>query len=317
MRERRKILVILIGLCLAALLAVLINPFGWTALLTGHLSGQSANTPSEDVVAPVDFDPLTAEVPSLCGQPSGRLAGGELLNPDGGGTYVRKDSAGDVLAAVDERPDDAEAVSVLALTCSKGGVGWPDTIAVYGRASQLLGHVTLDSITNGSRERVQAVEISDGRPHASWTAEGEGDPACCGTVAASTSFELVDSVLKPGSVSLENEETALNAFLDALNREDEATAETYIKADEVRKLSALRAAEGPLHPVQCYGLLNSTEIPDHLLDSLRLDALGNINLPSNSGIRRFCTVSNGANREFIFGWGYKDAGGWLIRFIST
>lgn len=318
MRARGRLLVMVIAATLLGALITVSNPFGWTTNLRDQIIGLNQTVPAEAKAETITFDPLSAPVPSLCGHAAGRLTNGELLGADAGGTYARKNGLGEIVSAVDERPDDAEAVAVLALSCNKGGVGWPDTVAVYDRASKLLGHVILDSITGGSRELVGSVEISNGSAHASWTAAGEGDPDCCGTVTASTSFELVDSVLTPGEINLASEETALKAFLDALNRGDDATAETYVNdRDVVAKFSALRTAEGSLHPVKCYGLLNSKQIPAHLLDSLSLDASGNISLPSSSGIRRFCTVANDAARKFIFGWGYDDAGGWLIRFIST
>lgn len=318
MRAHKGLLIkVMVGTLLGALITVS-DPFGWTTDIQNQMRGLGQNVPSEDKTETIAFDPLAAPVPSLCGHAAGHLTNGEFLNSPTGGTYVRKNAAGEIVFAIDERPGDSEAVAVVALTCNKGGVGWPDSIAVYDRASKLLGHITLDSVTGGSRERVGSVEISNGRAYASWTAAGEGDPACCGTVTASTNFELVDSVLTPGETNFESEETALAAFLTALNAGDDATAGTYVNdSTVVTKLSALRSAEGPLQPVQCYGLLNSKDIPAHLLDSLDLDAFGNINLPSSSGIRRFCTVTNEAEREFIFGWGFDAAGDWLIRFIST
>jgi hypothetical protein len=321
MTKRQKITAILIAFALLGGLVLIANSLGWTTRIREQATEPSQNSPSEEPeknkLLTIAFDPRSAEIPSLCGHPAGRLSQGEAPSSSGGGTSARKNAVGEIMVGVDERPDDFEAVAVLALTCNKGGVGWPDTVAVYDRTSKLLGHVTLDSLTKGNREQVLSVGISDGIARASWTTGGKGDPDCCGTVTASASFQLIDSVFTAGEVSHVSEETALEAFLDALNRGDDATAATYADDEVVRKFSSLRAAEGPIYPVACYGLLNSTEIPDHLLDSLNLDSSGNINLPSSSGIRRYCTVSNEAGRMFVFGWGTNDGGGWIIRFISS
>jgi pimeloyl-ACP methyl ester carboxylesterase len=95
-------------------------------------------------------DLLTAPVPPLCTHPGGRLVHGSLpgLDVSQGYEFIQAPGAKG-LSGPFERPvlsdltGDGAGEAVAVLHCSAGGVGWPDTVLVYGPGPRLLGALDL------------------------------------------------------------------------------------------------------------------------------------------------------------------------------
>ena len=313
----------------ASCLFVYADPFGWVGRSTGPapVTGpplSEAPAPSvPEVVAPaVELDPLTAEVPSLCGHPAGRFVNGALPVDASrmGDAYVMKYRAGQIMWANLERPVKSTdtITAVLAVGCNKGGVAWPDSILAYNRSAELIGHVTLDAVTGGGRERLNSLTLADEVISARWATEGEGDAACCGTIIASSNFTLDPGRMRlvAGEVSRANEEQPLNSLLEAINAADKNAAARYAKVEAVDALASVRDLEGNLHLHRCYGLQNSKDMPAAALKLFKKsDASGNVGLAPGDGIVRLCVVVAESKKTMVIGYSREDPEQWVPRLI--
>lgn len=309
----------IILLCLAfagSAVAFVEDIFGWKSSLVEKLS------PHPSMMQNKTLDPQSAPVPSLCKHPAGALVGGELKDSSGAGaTRLAHNAYGAVLASQRDTLRRDEVASALALSCDVGGVGWPDTIALYSPLGDLLGFKTLDSLTHGPRESIQTIEFRGDAVRVSWTAAGEGDPDCCGSVVATADFTMESSALVASPVETTTEATDLAKLLIAISAKDVTSAQLYLSPEGVSKLLSISSSEGLLELGKCYGRNNSREIPidirKHLVNDERfsLSALGDINLPAQSTITRFCLVSSPAATR-IFGLSREANTLWRVRLIS-
>lgn len=306
-------LLLMVSLLLGAFVAYT-DVFGLRSSLRGQQS-QAEVEPSRDPIAnPTRFDPLNAEVPSLCDHPAGRLTAGSLPATQGG-ILVKKDLNQNVLAASDDPKSEAAVMSTLAISCNKGGVAWPDTIAAYDKEAQLVGFVTLDAVTHGGRESVLSISINDGLIEAVWTTQASGDPECCGTVTATSGFLLQNSVLVSTDLELESEEKHLRPLLEGING-GSIMPKSKMQNDAVSELIKIGQNEGKLTLDKCYGKLNSSEIRPSVLENFR-DPLGNIEMGNgpDGDLSRFCVVTAETGFYFVIGY-WKNNGIWSIGLVA-
>ncbi len=281
-----------------------------------------AETPVPSDVSPMELDPLTAEVPSLCGHPAGRLVEGALPQDASrlGDTYVRRYPAGQIMWATPQRPllQTDVIAAVLAVGCNKGGVSWPDTILAYNQSAELIGHITLDSVTGGSREALNSLSVENERVSASWTTEAKGDHACCGTILASSTFTVDGPNLTAGDIDIKNEEQSMLALLAAVNDGDEATAIRHINDEKTYSLLLKQVSYGPLELSRCYGLLNSYEMPASAKSLFKqTDASGNVVFPPSDDIVRICVVESANGKTIVFGYAQPNIAQWVVRLILS
>jgi hypothetical protein len=142
-------------------------------------SATTSSAPAEPIRAE---DLLTAKIPALCQHDEGHLVDGQLpgLGHNEGyaaistGLTTDEYSSGIPPVFVDltrDGVDDAVAV----LSCSAGGVSWPDTILFYGPHTTFLGQVDLVYTTSAEHATVESLTAESDGVRVSWTTyEGAG-----------------------------------------------------------------------------------------------------------------------------------------------
>ncbi|MGM0385176.1 MAG: hypothetical protein ACQERF_04245 [Actinomycetota bacterium] len=128
----------------------------------------AAPTDPEDEPEPgervVQADLLAAPVPSLCGHPEGELEDGLLPGLESGVVWIFANPSGRIPAGrvaygpLEGGPDTGAAVAVY---CDQGGVGWPESVVLYGPGPEYLGHLVLSDLAPG-RQKVEWISISRG-----------------------------------------------------------------------------------------------------------------------------------------------------------
>ncbi|MFD4635841.1 hypothetical protein ACFWN2_00930 [Lentzea sp. NPDC058436] len=162
------------GLSTAASFVLLVLSSG-VALVFGGLQGALMSLTGTDKFKialngsgkPVSAAELSsAPVPSMCQHPAGKLVRGSLPGiPANDGlvellpkTIVLGDLTGD-------GTQDAAAV----FQCSRGGVGWPNHVVLYGPGPKVLGSIDLgDVITDAEHSTVSRMTIADGDVSLTW-----------------------------------------------------------------------------------------------------------------------------------------------------
>src|SRR5262249_21350395 len=148
-------------------------------------------------------DLMSAPVPGLCGHDAGDLVNGQLPHQDPRYGYVaisRKPAIDGVpQVAFGDLTGDGVDDGAIVTHCIAGGVVWPATVQLYSAGPTCLGGIDLGDVTQGGRERVTALSISDGVVHVSWITQGPGDAMWCGTVKMAGDLRVSGS-----SVNIEN-----------------------------------------------------------------------------------------------------------------
>lgn len=121
-----------------------------------------------------DIDLSGAPVPSLCEQPAGTLVDGELPNPVNNGFVMLRQE----LTVIGDVMGDAAPEAVGVIACSAGGVGWPNTVEIYGPGPELLLEIKLTDHYNPDAltALVESVEIVDRTLVVRWATDAPGDP---------------------------------------------------------------------------------------------------------------------------------------------
>ena len=150
-------------------------------------SGSGAAAQQQSSTKPVTLEDLmSAPVPELCRHDAGDLVNGQLPLQDPHNGYVaiahKSVTDGSPQVAFGDLTGDGVDDGAMVTACSAGGVGWPATVQLYSAGPTRLGGIDLGDVTHGGRETVTGLSISDGVVHVSWTTQGPGEPACCGTV---------------------------------------------------------------------------------------------------------------------------------------
>lgn len=149
-----------------------------------------------------------APVPSLCDHPAGVLRDG-ALPPEAlrGGGDENGTSTGGVALSDHVRPvagdltgdgiDEAAAV----ISCSAGGVGWPDTVHIYTAGPKHLAQLDLTEVVDTGwehRESVQSLDIKKGKLTVEWMVHVPGDAMCCASQTVRGTFSYA-----PGTLTLD------------------------------------------------------------------------------------------------------------------
>jgi hypothetical protein len=155
---------------------------GWHS----NSGGGASSAPQSSTPAVTLEDLMSAPVPELCRHEPGNLVNGQLplQDPFSGFVMIAHKSPVDEspMVAFGDLNDDGVDEGAMVTACNAGGVGWPATIQLYTAGPTRLGGIDLGDVTNGGRESVTDISISDGAVHVSWITQGPGEAACCGTV---------------------------------------------------------------------------------------------------------------------------------------
>jgi hypothetical protein len=161
-----------------------------------------------------------APVPSLCGHPAGTLVGGELPGiPENEGhvTLAAPYQAGMIQTGTIRADGDYVAV----LSCSRGGVAWPQNLVFYDAAKQIIGAFDLYDITKGGRESVGKLAISGRTVVVDVVGiERDGDLASGGTGSARLKirWDAEQGRLRVVAKRMFTERPLVRKFLRAVNR---------------------------------------------------------------------------------------------------
>lgn len=203
--------------------------------LVGELSGEGLVTISiTPRPAPLDDAALLgAPAPSLCEHAAGTLFDGALpgiAEPDGHVSIGRPEGSIPTDRVVyGDLDGDGEREAAVVVSCSRGGVPWPESIVVYGPGPTYLGHVDLGDLGR-ERPHVDSLRVADGRVEARIVGfVGPGDGACCGRIDAVAQIALTDGDVDLAEIRYFDERDTVAALIGALEAGDRA---------EARRLSA-------------------------------------------------------------------------------
>lgn len=115
---------------------------------TDAATTQSAPAAEQARPAPSPTELLGAPVPSACGHPAGTLENGRLpgIPQQEGYVAISTDSSGVVTPTLEDALPDGTPVTFATLTCSQGGVEWPEIIVAYAAGPTLVGYVDLAEV---------------------------------------------------------------------------------------------------------------------------------------------------------------------------
>ncbi|PRY38850.1 hypothetical protein CLV43_108250 [Umezawaea tangerina] len=145
--------------------------------LGAALTATSADTFRIDVEStgkPITAADLsTAPVPGMCQHPAGTLVDGSLPGiptHDGFVQLVAKGSPSEVdnPIVVGDLTADGTPDAAAVFMCSRGGVGWPHHVVLYGPGPEVLGSVDLGSVTDGEHSNVRNMSIEGGDVALEW-----------------------------------------------------------------------------------------------------------------------------------------------------
>lgn len=196
---------------------------------------------------------LDAPVPSMCGHPAGKLKDGKLASgTDNGGASL--DLSRTVVGQlVKGGPDGA----VATISCSKGGVAWPDQLVFYDSQKQIVGHYdTADLSRYGGRTTV--AELSLKNQVATVFAAGvaqKGDNDLWGTLTVRLNFaydQTLRKVTLRGTQRYTERGTA-DGLASAVLRGNRAAAGRFAVNSVVSELFSLRKSARRISIKRCAG----------------------------------------------------------------
>jgi hypothetical protein len=227
---------------------------GFTRGVVVALSAAALAAVPAHAATPLDDAP----VPSLCEHPAGTLVGGQLPGiPEGEG--------GVSLAAL-YRPGmirtgriRAAGDRVAVLSCSRGGVGWPDNLVFYDAAEQIIGAFDLYDITAGGRESVHRLAIRRRTAIVDVVGiERDGDLASGGTGSARVKirWDAAQGRLRVVAVRRFTERPTVRRLVRAVNRGRRRAALKVATAGVVDKLFDARRRGARFSAGPCAGPLS-------------------------------------------------------------
>lgn len=275
----------------------------------------------EDIEARKDsLDAKSLPVPSICGQPAGTLVNGSLPGiPRGmGQTSV-------ISRAEKPKPEESQGAvaAAVALACDKGGVPWPDTVALYDGASQLLGWKTLSDITPGSeRNSVVSIITSGKQVRVTWTAQRDGECAACGTVRESANLEWNGTSIQVKDLTAADELPQVAKVLDAINSQDQTKMSAVMAQTFVSKVSAVRSSGGLVSLDKCHPAVDllwpeDKWIPsDKVADIKALRALP-LNATRATDSQRECLLTTAKGEHLVMGLHFdQHSAAWSVAYIG-
>ncbi|MFD9698232.1 esterase/lipase family protein [Lentzea sp. NPDC059081] len=123
-----------------------------------------------------------APVPSMCRHPAGTLVDGRLPGIPAIDGFVELLALGSPAEADNpivfgDLSGDGKADAAVLYMCSRGGVGWPHNIVLYGPGPVVLGSVDLGEITPNEHANVRHMQIEGGDVALRWNSY-EGASSC-------------------------------------------------------------------------------------------------------------------------------------------
>jgi hypothetical protein len=223
-----------------------------------------------DDIPVVDIAALRgAEVPSLCGHPAGRLVDGRLPGIPVTRGFVSLDLTGDLrgrdrLPVTADFDDDGVPEALVVADCSQGGVGWPNSLLLYGPGPRFLDEFNVDQIVDrglqdyeGDRSGVRALEERDGRAHVAWLVHRSGDPGAGGSLPIEVVLDVADGQFTVVEVIRRDERLTLDGIIAAANRRDRAGLDRYALGPFVAEdLIAAVETAGEFIGYECLGSLD-------------------------------------------------------------
>ena len=204
----------------------------------------------------------SAPVPSACGHPAGTLVDGILLGIPEGQGGVALDRRNVVLGRI--VPGGGQGAAA-ALTCSQGGVSWPQVLVFYDKQLRLIHHVDLYRITRGGRESVKRTAIANGVVAVQVVAiEQSGDLASGGTASALLRFGWDRSKrrIRLLSKATYNELAVARAFVAAIRAGNVTAARRYAGVASVAKVMRSPGAVRNTFRIEgCGGILSADTNP--------------------------------------------------------
>ncbi|MFJ5986007.1 hypothetical protein [Lentzea sp. NPDC092896] len=144
---------------------------GTVMSLTGTDRFKIALTGTGRPVSAADLN--SAPVPSACQHPAGRLVNGSLPGIpeiDGFVSLLAKAPGNvDKPIVLGDLTGDGAGDAAAIISCSRGGVGWPHHIVLYGPGPKVLGSIDLGDITEGEHSTVSRMSIVNGDVALAWS----------------------------------------------------------------------------------------------------------------------------------------------------
>jgi|GEM_PF-5387525 len=199
-------------------------------------------------------------VPPLCGHPAGKLVGGRLPDIPPGEGEVALASTLDPSRFTDytvfgDIKGEGVPDTIVVLKCSDANGRHGDTVAAYDNQSNLLGVISLDAITNQTRNEVYRVTVSNRVGEIDWRTTRPTDQPCCPTVDVAATFTWdATNGLKAGSLTSFNETTPAAKLLEFARRANTGKKAQALAPPEI--LNAMIAANrdtAAFESLTCYG----------------------------------------------------------------
>lgn len=220
---------------------------------------------------------LSAPVPASCEHPAGRLVNGVLPGIPAShglmelawlGGSLLPESAG---TAFGDLNGDGTGDAAAVLSCTAGGVAWPDIIAFYARGQAGLrllawAYITdfnLPGIQQQENGFVRQIRYRGGAVYAEWSTQDNGDAAATSTLDYSATLRLSGGKIVATNLAGVTERQTVLAFASDLRAGDAAAAGALAApgvGEQAASLfqsypSALNAAP------TCYGLNDAFTMP--------------------------------------------------------
>lgn len=171
---------------------------------------------------------------------------------------------GPVLADFD---DDGTSELVAVADCSRGGVGWPTSLLLYGPSLTYLDEFTLEKIADrlpeytGNRGGMAyPLEVRDGQLHTYWRGQRMSDTGAGSSLPIEVVLDVRAGHFVVVSAVVRDEKELVNAVVTAANQHDEAAlAALPGGAGFAQRLLDAVDAAGPFLDYNCYGELDQID----------------------------------------------------------
>lgn len=126
---------------------------------------------------------LTAPVPSLCGQPAGKLVNGTLPGIAPAHVTIAQFDGAWKKNSFHTFTSGGKTYGALVIQCNNGGVPWAQRVVVYDAKVKVVGALAFDALLGDGRQVVAGARVVErGVQYKVDGTLAEGDAACCGTI---------------------------------------------------------------------------------------------------------------------------------------
>lgn len=207
---------------------------------------------------------LDARIPQTCDHPAGTLRDGSLPSPsDNGGANLELEysALGSWVAGLGKG-------AVATISCSMGGVGWPDHLVFYDSQERIIGHYDSADLSDfGGRIKVSGVSFEGQIVTVSFLGVAQaGDPDLWGSMGVRARFGYNST---SGKVTLQDTErwtelASAKNFVSAVNSGDRRTAERYAPTNVVDELFSFRPNARKMWVTDCQGPFGDSWFADKI-----------------------------------------------------